>query len=42
MDNVLACVLMAAISFPVSFFIARGCLRGVIRLVTGSHGRDVL
>jgi hypothetical protein len=28
-------VIIVAISFPVSFFVARGCLRGVIRLVTG-------
>jgi hypothetical protein len=42
MENVLACVLMAAITFPVSFFVARSCLRGVIRLVTGSENRNVL
>jgi hypothetical protein len=34
MDNVLSCVTMAAITFPISFFVARTCLRGVIRLVT--------
>jgi hypothetical protein len=34
MDSILACVLMVGITFPVSFFVARGCLRGVIRLVT--------
>jgi hypothetical protein len=42
MANVLGCVLMAAITFPVSFFVARGCLRGVIRIVTGGENRDVL
>ncbi len=42
MTNVLASILMAAITFPVSFFIARGCLRGVIRIVTGGENRDVL
>jgi hypothetical protein len=42
MDNVLGCVLMAVITLPVSFFIARSCLRGVIRLVTGSENRNVL
>ena len=42
MDTVLGCVLMAAITFPVSFFIARTCLRGVIRLVSGADNRDVL
>jgi len=34
MDNVLSCVTMAAITFPISFLAARICLRGVIRLVT--------
>jgi hypothetical protein len=35
MDNVFAYVSMAAISLPLSFFLARGCLRGVMRLVCG-------
>jgi hypothetical protein len=42
MNNVFGCVLMAAITFPVSFLVARSCLRGVIRIVTGSDHRDVL
>ena len=42
MTNILACVLMAAITFPISFFVARSCLRGVIRLVTGAGNRRVL
>ena len=42
MTSVLGCVLMAAITFPVSFVLARTCLRGVIRLVTGPGNRDVL
>ena len=42
MANVLGCILMAAITFPVSFLVARTCLRGVIRIVTGSDNRDVL
>jgi hypothetical protein len=33
---------MAAITFPVSFVVARTCLRGVIRVVTGPDKRDVL
>jgi hypothetical protein len=33
---------MAAITFPVSFLVARGCLRGVIRVVTGPEKRGVL
>jgi len=32
MDNMLGCILMAAITFPLSFFVARACLKGVIRL----------
>ncbi|HXA51264.1 MAG TPA: hypothetical protein VNV86_13205 [Candidatus Acidoferrum sp.] len=39
MENLIACVLMAAISLPLSFFAARGCLRGVVRIVTGSNKR---
>jgi hypothetical protein len=42
MENVLAWILMAAISLPISFLVARGCLRGVIRLMTGGMRRDVL
>jgi len=42
MTTVLGCILMAAITFPVSFLVARTCLRGVIRIVTGSENRDVL
>ena len=42
MVNVVGSVLMIAITFPVAFFLARGCLRGVIRIVTGGERRDVL
>ena len=42
MDNVLGCILMAAITLPVSFFVARGCLRAIVRVVTGEARRDVL
>jgi hypothetical protein len=42
MANALGCVLMAAITLPVSFFLARSCLRGLIRIVTGRENRDVL
>jgi hypothetical protein len=34
MDNALGIVLMAAVTFPASFFVARGCLRLVIRIMT--------
>ena len=47
MDNLIGWVLMAAISLPVSFLLARGCLRGVLRLMnegmrSGAMRRDVL
>ncbi len=42
MNNVLECVLTAAITFPVSYFLAGACLRGVIRIVTGKENRHVL
>jgi len=42
MENVIGCVLMVAITFPVSFFVARGCLRGVIRMLSGPNRRHVL
>jgi hypothetical protein len=40
--NAIGCILMAAITFPVSFLLARSCLRGVIRILSGSQNRDVL
>jgi hypothetical protein len=45
MGNFLAYLLMAAITLPLSFFLARSCLRGVVRLMSGANGvtrRDVL
>jgi hypothetical protein len=42
MDNVLGCIVMATVTLPVSFFLARGCLRGLVRIVTGPSRRDVL
>ena len=42
MENVLGCILMAAISLPVSFFAARGCLRGVVRLLGETNKRSML
>jgi len=42
MDNVIGCVVMVAITFPVSFFTARACLRGVIRVISGPERRHVL
>jgi hypothetical protein len=37
MENILGCVLIMAITFPLSFYAARGCLCGVIRLVAGAE-----
>jgi hypothetical protein len=42
MTSLVGCVLMVAITFPVSFFVARSCLRGLIRIMTGGGNRDVL
>ena len=39
--EILGAVLMAAITFPVSFYLARLCLRGVVRLVTASAQRPI-
>ena len=42
MENLIAWILMAAISLPVSFLVARGCLEGLMRLMSGGARRDVL
>jgi len=42
MENIIACVVTAAISLPVSFLIAGACLRGVLRIVTGPTKRSML
>ena len=42
MESILGCVLMAAITFPVALLVARSCLRGVIRVITGGEHRDVV
>jgi hypothetical protein len=34
MENLIAWILMAAVSLPISFLAARGCLRGVLRLMS--------
>jgi hypothetical protein len=34
MESLIAWILMAAVSLPISFLAARGCLRGVLRLMT--------
>jgi len=40
MENLIGCVSMAVITLPLSFLIARGFLRGIIRIM-GAR-RDVL
>lgn len=42
MQNLFACILMAAITFPVSFFVARSCLRGFLRILNGGNNRGML
>ena len=42
MENIVGCLVMGAITLPLSFFVARGCLRGIIRAIGGSRNRDVL
>ncbi len=37
MDNALAYFLMPAITLPLSFFLARVCLRGVIWFMSGAN-----
>jgi hypothetical protein len=39
--DVLGVVLMAGVSLPLSFFLARACLRGVVRVVTGGGERQL-
>ena len=41
MENLIAWILMAAISLPVSFLVARVCLRGVVRLMMSVASQDV-
>ena len=40
MENVIAWILMAAISLPISFLVARGCLNGLMRLMSKETGRE--
>jgi hypothetical protein len=42
MDNLFACISMAVVTFPLAWLIARTCLRGVLRIVTGEPNHDVL
>jgi hypothetical protein len=40
MENLIAWILMAAISLPISFLMARACLGGVMRLMSKETGRE--
>jgi len=42
MENLVAWILMAAISLPISFLVARSCLRGVMHLMSEGMRRDML
>jgi len=42
MENLIGWILMAAVSLPISFLMARGCLSCVMRLMSGGMRRDVL
>jgi len=42
MESFFGCIVMAAVTLPLSFFVARGCLRGIIRAIGGSRNRDVV
>ena len=40
MENFIAWILMAAISLPISILVARGCLQGVMRLMSRGTVRE--
>jgi hypothetical protein len=40
MENLIAWILMAAISLPISFLMARACLGGVMRLMSKEAVRE--
>lgn len=42
MYNLIECVLMVGVTFPVSFIVARTCLNGLLRVMSDSNSRDVL
>jgi len=42
MENLIACILMAAVSLPLSFLAARACLRGLLLIVTRPVPRRML
>jgi hypothetical protein len=42
MENLIAWTLMAGVSLPLSFLIARGCLRGLVRLMSAGVNAPIL
>jgi hypothetical protein len=42
MESLISSIALAAISFPLAFFLARSCLRGILKLLMGGARRDVL
>ena len=42
MENVFGCIVMAEVTLPLTFFVERGCLRVIVRVIDGSRNRDVL
>ncbi len=40
--DVMGAVLMAAVTFPLSFFVARWCLRGVVKVLTAADEQKTL
>ena len=42
MENLIAWTLMAGVSLPLSFLIARGCLRGLVRLMSTGVGAPMV
>jgi hypothetical protein len=42
MDGLAGSLLMAAITIPASYFVARGCLRGLVRVLNRRENRSML
>jgi hypothetical protein len=42
MESLIACLVTVTVAIPVSFWMARTCLRGIVRYVTGPRERGVL
>jgi hypothetical protein len=42
MDGLAGSLLMAAITIPCSYFVARGCLRGLVRVLNRRENRNML